>query len=695
MEEYIRLDKEKDQKHGKVFNWETTKYGKIWYDKDVLDLRSVETEFPAIVFNDNLTSNETPSCEPTISSLNDEIDFKISFDESNDEDYMVVFNKNLFSYKIISTNDLKTNLENDNEKVNKPLFPSPEPTISYFSTEPTLCPQHIDEFDFKDETSLSKYDEEEQNVLYYNDLFPFKIIYPDDLKSDKGNDDNKIDMIQSSRGKDGLQERIQRIRLKPIRHMAPLPPRDQRHIWLYYQVVGYTEEIVHDFEQRLETIFGRQVNRVHILDFEGLTPNMRIRDEMGLDVAGTLCFQLGGARRSMTWRQFILALGFHTAKEMAKEEFGAYWFWCERGQTPKKVTATDLFYLRSMDRRAVNVSYLLVQYLFRYAEWRKSGARLSGHFIGRLAHHFGLVCDDGLRGLSVMAPANQPPPPPLAAGRTMPQSLWRLEEEIQGLHRDVRILRGLDDTGFIDSGCSRHMTGISQISRNLMEVMLHLGDEHMVVEFLMCDKKNYVLFADTECLVLSPNFKLPDESQILLKIPRKDNMYSFDMKNIVPKESLTCLVAKATSDESMLWHRRLGHINFMIINKLVKYNLVRDETSEILKNFIKEIENLVDTKVKIFRSDNGTEFKNQFLDDFCREKGIKREYSVAMNPQQNSVAVRRNMTLIETAITMLADSKLPTTFWAEAVSIACYVQNRVLVVKPHNKKPYELFRGFM
>ncbi|GJV74935.1 ribonuclease H-like domain-containing protein [Tanacetum coccineum] len=63
---------------------------------------------------------------------------------------------------------------------------------------------------------------------------------------------------------------------------------------------------------------------------------------------------------------------------------------------------------------------------------------------------------------------------------------------------------------------------------------------------------------DTECLVLSPNFKLPDENQILLKVPRKDNMYSFDMKNIVPKESLTCLVAKATLDESMLWHRRLA-----------------------------------------------------------------------------------------------------------------------------------------
>ncbi|GJV41488.1 putative ribonuclease H-like domain-containing protein [Tanacetum coccineum] len=117
----------------------------------------------------------------------------------------------------------------------------------------------------------------------------------------------------------------------------------------------------------------------------------------------------------------------------------------------------------------------------------------------------------------------------------------------------------------------------------------------------------------------------------------------------------------------------------------------KDETNEILKNFIKEIENLVDKKVKIIRSDNGTEFKNKVMDDFCREKGIKREYSVARTPQQNGIAERRNRTLIEAARTMLADSKLPTTFWAEAVSTACYVQNRVLVVKPHNKTPYELF----
>ncbi|GKF29335.1 hypothetical protein Tco_0095677, partial [Tanacetum coccineum] len=89
MEEYIRLEEEKDRRRGKVYNWETVTYGKIWYDEDVYDLRSVETEFPAIVFNDSLTFKETPSCEPTVSPLNDnKIDFRISFDKSDDEDYM-------------------------------------------------------------------------------------------------------------------------------------------------------------------------------------------------------------------------------------------------------------------------------------------------------------------------------------------------------------------------------------------------------------------------------------------------------------------------------------------------------------------------------------------------------------------------------------------------------------------------------
>ncbi|GJU84362.1 hypothetical protein Tco_1291908 [Tanacetum coccineum] len=132
LEEYIRLEEEKAQNRGKVFNWETVKYGKIWYDEDVHDLRSVKTKFRAIVFNDHISSKKTLHCEPTVSSLNDEIDFKISFDDSNDEDYTEIFDKNSFSYKIISTNDLKTDSKNENEKVNMPSLPPPKPTVSCF-----------------------------------------------------------------------------------------------------------------------------------------------------------------------------------------------------------------------------------------------------------------------------------------------------------------------------------------------------------------------------------------------------------------------------------------------------------------------------------------------------------------------------------------------------------------------------------
>ncbi|GJY04686.1 putative ribonuclease H-like domain-containing protein [Tanacetum coccineum] len=100
----------------------------------------------------------------------------------------------------------------------------------------------------------------------------------------------------------------------------------------------------------------------------------------------------------------------------------------------------------------------------------------------------------------------------------------------------------------------------------------------------MCDKNNSVLFTDTECVVLSPDFKLLNENHVLLRAPRKDNMYSVDLKNIIPSGGLTCPFAKATLDESNLSHRRLRHINFKTMNRLVRGNLVRGLPSKILKN---------------------------------------------------------------------------------------------------------------
>nr|GEU37893.1 retrovirus-related Pol polyprotein from transposon TNT 1-94 [Tanacetum cinerariifolium] len=97
--------------------------------------------------------------------------------------------------------------------------------------------------------------------------------------------------------------------------------------------------------------------------------------------------------------------------------------------------------------------------------------------------------------------------------------------------------------------------------------------------------------------------------------------------------------------------------------------------------------------VKATRCNNGTEFKNAHMIDLYGSKGIKREYSNPRTLQQNRVAERRNRTLIEAARTMLADSKLPTMFWTEAVRTACYVLNRVSVTSPHTKTPYALLTG--
>nr|GEY04895.1 hypothetical protein [Tanacetum cinerariifolium] len=126
----------------------------------------------------------------------------------------------------------------------------------------------------------------------------------------------------------------------------------------------------------------------------------------------------------------------------------------------------------------------------------------------------------------------------------------------------------LKDKGVIDSGCLRHMTGnISYIS-NFEEI----NGGYVVVrsQAKMCNKKNNVFFTDTKCIVLSSDFKLPDENHVLLRVPRENNMYNIDLKSNVPSGDLTCIFVKATLDEFNLWHRRLGQINFKTMNKLVK-----------------------------------------------------------------------------------------------------------------------------
>nr|GEV14345.1 hypothetical protein [Tanacetum cinerariifolium] len=202
----------------------------------------------------------------------------------------------------------------------------------------------------------------------------------------------------------------------------------------------------------------------------------------------------------------------------------------------------------------------------------------------------------------------------------------------------------IDDKGYWDSGCSRHMTGN----------IYYLSDYEPY-------DGGYVSFGQGGGRITGKDFKLKDDTNVLLRTPRQHHMYSIDLNNIVSHKDLTCLVAKASADESMLWHRRLGHLNFKTMNKLVRHNLVKVLPSKYFENDHTCVACLKGKQHEAFcktKCDNGGEFKNKEMNEFCTRKGIKREFSNARTPQQNGVVERRNKTLIEAAKTMLADAKI-------------------------------------
>ncbi|GJZ37355.1 hypothetical protein Tco_0583546 [Tanacetum coccineum] len=119
MEAYIKLEAEKALRRGQMFNWETATYRKFMYHENIGYFNYFETNFPAIVFDDALATDHKISFEPMVSPLDDnEIDFRISFDESDNEDYTFMYDKNSYSSKLIPVNNLKTDLENDSIRVN-------------------------------------------------------------------------------------------------------------------------------------------------------------------------------------------------------------------------------------------------------------------------------------------------------------------------------------------------------------------------------------------------------------------------------------------------------------------------------------------------------------------------------------------------------------------------------------------------
>ncbi|GJU36115.1 ribonuclease H-like domain-containing protein [Tanacetum coccineum] len=244
--------------------------------------------------------------------------------------------------------------------------------------------------------------------------------------------------------------------------------------------------------------------------------------------------------------------------------------------------------------------------------------------------------------------------------------------------------RALKNKGIVDSGCFRHMTGNKAYLAEFQDFnggpVAFGGSKGYITGGLAC----LIAKATTDDLtndIGGKQHKASCKAKTVSSISHSLQLLHMDLFGPTSVRSLNhktyCLVI--TDDFS-----RFSWVFFL---------RTKDETSAILKDFIRQIENQLNQKVKTIRSDNGTEFKNRDVIEFCGLKGIKREYSNARTPQQNGVAERKNRTLIEAARTMLADSFLPNTFWAEAVSTTCYVLNRVLVTKPHNKTPYELLMG--
>nr|GEW50291.1 hypothetical protein [Tanacetum cinerariifolium] len=254
----------------------------------------------------------------------------------------------------------------------------------------------------------------------------------------------------------------------------------------------------------------------------------------------------------------------------------------------------------------------------------------------------------------------------------------------------------------VDSGCSKHMTGNLKLLINFVEKFMGTGND-------------------------------------LLTGSRGSDLYSITLQDTNYPNPI-CLMAKATSSQAWLWHRRLSHLNFDTINLLSKNDImvglpklkfVKDHLCSSCelgkakrKSFQTKIIPSSKRRLQLLHMDlcgpmrvasiNGKRYVLVIVDDYSRytwthflrsndetpenqslhayfaAEGILHQMSVARTPEQNGVVERRNQTLVEAARTMLSAAKVPLFFWAEAIATACFTQNRSLVIPRHEKTPYHI-----
>nr|GFB29536.1 integrase, catalytic region, zinc finger, CCHC-type, peptidase aspartic, catalytic [Tanacetum cinerariifolium] len=242
----------------------------------------------------------------------------------------------------------------------------------------------------------------------------------------------------------------------------------------------------------------------------------------------------------------------------------------------------------------------------------------------------------------------------------------------------------------VDSGCLKHMTGNLKLLCNFVEKYLDtvrfgndqfapiLGYGDLVQGNIMINKVYYVeclnhnlfsvgqfCYADLEVAFWKSTCFVRDlQGNDLLTDNRGSDLYTISLQESTSSTPL-CLMAKASPTQAWLWHQRLSHLNFDYINLLSKKDVV-------------------------IGLPRGTEFLNKTLNAFFKEEGIEHQTSTARTPEQNGVVERQNHTLVEAAQTMLSASKLPLFFWAEAIAIAFYTQNRSIIIPAHDKMTYHI-----
>ncbi|GJX28402.1 ribonuclease H-like domain-containing protein [Tanacetum coccineum] len=290
----------------------------------------------------------------------------------------------------------------------------------------------------------------------------------------------------------------------------------------------------------------------------------------------------------------------------------------------------------------------------------------------------------------------------------------------------------------VDSGCSKHMTGNLKLLSNFVQKFLGtvqfgndqiapiLGYGDLVQGNITIQRKSTCYVRDLKGNDLLTGYRYtylysitlqdtstPNPYDIVTGLPKlkfvKDHLCSSCELGKAKRKSFKTKTTPSSKRRLQILHMdlcgpmRVESFNgkkfvLVIVDDYSRYTWThflrsKDETPEVLIDFLKLVQRGLHAQVRTARTNKGTEFLNKTLHAYFAKEGIEHQTSTARTPEQNGVAERRNRTLVEVAQTMLSATKVPLYFWAEAITTACFTQNRSLVIPLHKKTPYHIING--